>query len=152
MKVIFKDVLRKECDMNTTQDLISANIRGPISGSVAVGKGITQVINQVAAAPLSEEDRANLEQALAALRQRVAHDAPAETQAPALERVGELVEAMNAPKPDLSTMEYVKKWFERHLPELAGSVTGVIMNPVVAKLVQSAGDILVVEFRRRFGV
>jgi hypothetical protein len=152
MKVYFEYILRKECDMKTTQDRISANIRGTISGSVAVGKGITQVINEKSAAPLSEEDRASLEQALAALRQRVAHDAPVETQAPALERVGELEEAMNAPEPDLSTMEYVKNWFDRHLPELAGSVTGVIMNPVVAKLMQAAGDILAVEFRRRFGV
>jgi hypothetical protein len=89
---------------------------------------------------------------MAALRQRVAEDAPAEVQAPALERIGELEEAMNAPKPDLSTMEYVKNWFDRHLPDIASSVTGIIMNPVVAKLVQGAGDILMLEFRRRFGV
>ena len=138
--------------MKTTHEGIHANIRGTVSGAIAVGNGITQIFNEKPAPSLSEDDRASLEQAVAALRQRVAEDAPAEVQAPALERIGELEEAMNAPKPDLSTMEYVKNWFDRHLPDIASSVTGIIMNPIVAKLVQGAGDILMLEFRRRFGV
>lgn len=138
--------------MKTNQEGISANIRGTVNGSIAVGSGITQIINEKAVSSLTEEDLASLEQALAALRQLIAQDAPTEVQAPALERLGELEDAVNAPKPDLSTMEYVKNWFDRHLPDIAGSVTGIIMNPVVAKLVQGAGDILMLEFRRRFGV
>lgn len=137
--------------MNTTQDRIRAYVSGTINGTVAIGNGITQVhYEQVVTVP-SEEEWASLNQALAALRQRVAQDAPAEEQAPALERVGELEEALSASEPDLSTMEYVKKWFERHLPDLAGAVTGIIMNPIVGKLVGTAGDILAMEFRRRFG-
>jgi hypothetical protein len=138
--------------MNTNHTRISADIRGTISGPVAVGEGITQLMNYSTADSITAEDRADLKQVLEALRQRVALDAPAETKSPALERVVELEEALNAPEPDLSTMEYVKKWFERRLPELASSVTGVILNPVVSKLVQAGGEILAVEFRRRFGV
>jgi hypothetical protein len=47
-------------------------------------------------------------------------------------------------------MEYVKVWFGKNLPGLAGAVTGLIVNPVVGKLVEVAGDVLAAEFRRRF--
>ena len=65
--------------------------------------------------------------------------------------MAELEEAVTAKKPDLTTMEYVKRWFARNLPELAGAVTGVIIHPIVGKLVEAAGDGLAAEFRRRFG-
>jgi hypothetical protein len=137
--------------MNTTQDWIKANISGTNYGMVIIGNSNTQVHNQEVITAPSEEDRASLNQLLAGLRQRVAQEVPTEKQAPALERVGELEEALSVSEPDLSTMEYVKKWFERHLPDLAGAVTGIIMNPIVGKLVGAAGDILALEFRRRFG-
>jgi hypothetical protein len=137
--------------MNTTQDRIKANISGTNYGMVIIGNSNTQVHNQQVITAPSEEDRASLNQLLAGLRQRVAQEVPTEKQAPALERVGELEEALSVSEPDLSTMEYVKKWFERHLPDLAGAVTGIIMNPIVGKLVGAAGDILALEFRRRFG-
>ncbi len=47
---------------------------------------------------------------------------------------------MQAEEPDLNTMEYVKRWFLKKLPTFAGLVTGVLVNPVVGKMVQSAGD------------
>jgi hypothetical protein len=137
--------------MNTTQDRIKANISGTNYGMVIIGNSNTQVHNQQVITAPSEEDRASLNQLLAGLRQRVAQEVPTEKQAPALERVGELEEALSVSEPDLSTIEYVKKWFERHLPDLAGAVTGIIMNPIVGKLVGAAGDILALEFRRRFG-
>jgi len=65
--------------------------------------------------------------------------------------VQELEEAVTAEKPDLTTMEYVKQWFVKNLPGLAGAVTGVVVNPIVGKLVEAAGDALAAEFRRRFG-
>jgi len=54
-------------------------------------------------------------------------------------------------EPDLTTMEYVKKWFVKNLPALAGSVTSLVVHPVVGKLVTAAGDAAVAEFNRRFG-
>ena len=63
----------------------------------------------------------------------------------------ELASAITAEEPDLTTMEYVKRWFGSHLPGLAGAVTGVVVHPVVGKLVEVAGDALAAEFRRRFG-
>lgn len=81
----------------------------------------------------------------------MAAEAPPEKKEAALERVQELEEAVTAEKPDLTTMEYVKQWFVKNLPGLAGAVTGVVVNPIVGKLVEAAGDALAAEFRRRFG-
>ena len=77
--------------------------------------------------------------------------APPEKKDAALERVDELEEAITAQEPDLPTMEYVKRWFVRNLPDLAGAVTSVVVHPIVGKLVEAAGDALAAEFRRRFG-
>ena len=51
----------------------------------------------------------------------------------------------------MTTMEYVKRWFVKNLPGLAEAVTGVVVHPIVGKLVEAAGDALAAEFRRRFG-
>ena len=58
---------------------------------------------------------------------------------------------VNAEEPDLSVMEYVKGWFGKHLPQLAGAVASVVVHPVVGKVVGAAGDLAAAEFRRRFG-
>ena len=68
----------------------------------------------------------------------------------ASERIDELEEAIIAEKPDLSTMEYVGNWFTKNLPAIAGSVTSLVIHPIVGKLVQAAGDATVSEFERRF--
>lgn len=121
-------------------DYISANITGNVSGQVGVGKNIAQTQTVGAAEPLSDEERGQLQQLFADLKAQIASAAPAEAQAPAIERVDELEEALNAEEPDLSTVQYVKRWFLKKLPSLAGLVTGVLVNPIVGKLVQTAGD------------
>jgi hypothetical protein len=133
-----------------TNNRISATITGPVSGQVAVGNHISQVSTRVEAGQPSPAELAVLRQLLAELKQRVVAEAPPEKQPAALERVAELEEAITAEEPDLSTMEYVKGWFARQLPGLAGAVVSVIVNPIVGKLVESAGDMLAGEFRRRF--
>ena len=65
--------------------------------------------------------------------------------------MNELQQAVAEEKPDLTTMEYVRNWFAKNVPALAGAVTGVIVNPIVGKLVEAAGETLSEEFRRRFG-
>jgi hypothetical protein len=132
-------------------DSIQANFSGGVSGQVAVGKNIAQTQTVGAASgPVTEAERAELRQLLAALRAQVEATAPPEEETAALERVGELEEAITAKEPDLTTMEYITRWFGKHLPHLAGVVTGVVVNPIVGKLVQAAGDTLAAEFRRRF--
>jgi hypothetical protein len=133
-------------------DVISATISGDISGQVAVGKGITQTQTIGAARTgVTEADWAELRQALADLKAKVAAEAPPEKKDSALGRVEELEEAITAKEPDLTTMEYVKRWFVKNLPGLAGAVTSVVVHPIVGKLVEAASDALAAEFRRRFG-
>ncbi|HLF74617.1 MAG TPA: hypothetical protein VI524_09735 [Anaerolineales bacterium] len=135
-----------------SNDKITATIRGPVSGQIAVGKGITQISAPGWTARPSEAELASLRQAFAELREQVSAGSPPEKQPAALERVDELEEAITSSEPDLSTMEYVKVWFGKNLPGLAGAVTGLIVHPVVGKLVEAAGDVLAAEFRRRFAV
>jgi hypothetical protein len=121
---------------------------------VAVGNRITQRQTVSQSPEVTAADRAELAELLTRLEQEVAAQAPPEKKTAALERTKELAEAVTAEKPDLSTlstMEYVKGWFVKHLPGLAGAVTGVVVHPIVGKLVAAAGDALSAEFRRRFG-
>ncbi|MGD1994345.1 MAG: caspase family protein [Anaerolineae bacterium] len=127
-------------------------ISGDISGQVAVGEGITQAQTIGVSRPeVTQADLTELRRMLADLRATVETEAPPEKKEAALERVEELGQAIAASEPDLTTMEYVKRWFAKHLPGLAGAVTGVVVHPIVGKLVEAAGDALAAEFRRRFG-
>ena len=138
-------------DQGSSGDEIRATIHGDVSGQVAVGKRITQEQRIGPRAEVTEADLAALRQMLADLRAQVAAQAPPDKRDAALERVDELEEALTAEEPDLTTMEYVKKWFGKHLPQLAGAVTSLVVHPIVGKLVEAAGDALAAEFRRRFG-
>ena len=133
-------------------DDIRADITGDISGQVAVGKGITQIQNIGVPRPgVTETELAELRQILADLKAQVEAQVPPELKGAALERVGELEGAVTADKPDLTTMEYVKNWFTKNLPKLAGAVTSVVIHPIVGKLIGAVGDALAEDFRRRFG-
>jgi uncharacterized membrane protein len=131
---------------------INATISGGVSGQVAVGEHIaqTQAVGAVGSV-LTETDRAELRQLLADLKAQVAAEAPPDKKDAAIERVDELEAAVTAEEPDLSTMEYVRNWFAKNVPKLAGAVTGVVIHPIVGKAVEAAGELVSAEFRRRFG-
>jgi len=42
--------------------------------------------------------------------------------------VDKLEQAITERKPDLSTMEYVRNWFGKHIPGLAGAVVSVVVR------------------------
>ena len=127
-------------------DAISANITGNISGAqLAVGKDIAQ--NQtVGSAAISSEELAQLRTAFSELASEVEAQAPPERRAAAVERVAELEQAILADEPDVTTIQYVGRWFRSNLPQLAGAVVSIVVNPIVGKLVGAAGDALVAEF------
>jgi hypothetical protein len=138
-------------DQDRSGDSIRGRI-GDVSGQAAIGKDITQTYTSTTGrAAVTEADLAALHQALAALKAQIVAEVPPAQQARALERADELAAAVTAKQPDLPTMEYVKGWFGKHLPRLAGAVTSIVIHPVVGKLVEAAGDGLASEFRRRFG-
>jgi hypothetical protein len=127
-------------------------ISGNVSGQVAVGENIHQAQSlQAGPSRLTEAELKSLSELIESLRAQVESEAPPEKKAPALERVSELEQAITAKEPDVSTMEYVKNWFVKNIPQLAGTVTSVVINPIVGKLVEAAGETVVNEFKRRFG-
>ncbi len=137
-------------------DRIEAEISGDITDSqVAIGSGNTQIRTSAQAAPVTEAELAELRTLLAQLREQAVAQAPPAQKQAAAERVDELGQAVLAPQPDrkmLTRMEYTRDWFVEHLPALAGTVTAVVVNPIVGKLVEAGGDALAAEFRRRFGL
>ena len=132
-------------------DTISANI-GNVSdrSQVAVGKGITQI--QEYGPPPTAEDIAQLQQMFADLKAKIEQEVEPDEKENALQRVDELKEAVTAKEPDITTMEYVKNWFGKHVPAVASSVVDLIVNPVVGKFVAAGGKALAATFRARFGL
>ncbi|QUC59174.1 hypothetical protein IOD14_21685 [Streptomyces sp. A2-16] len=123
-----------------------------VSGQVIVGRHNTVTQNtggRPVADPVTEAELAALRAEFARLRDLVPEDEPDAERA--RELLDELEESATAPEPDLSTMEYVLRWFRRRLPALAGAVTSLILHPVVGHLVEAAGVTLAEDFRHRFG-
>lgn len=126
------------------------SITGDVSGQVAVGQDIRQ--HQVIGAPtlvVTEAELAELRQAFADARARALEQAPPESHDAVAERLDELEEAAGAGKPDVTTMAYVKGWFLRRAPHLAGIITGLLVNPILGKVVEAAGESVAAEFRER---
>jgi hypothetical protein len=136
---------KERSDMGTG-DTISAQITGAVSGQVAVGKRIAQQ-QTTGAADVTPDELAQLRQAFADLRADVAAQAPPERQAAAVERVEELEQAVLAEEPDMTTIAYVGRWFKTNLPGLAGAVTGIVVHPVVGRIVGAAGNAIAAELR-----
>lgn len=133
---------------DSSGDHITGNIAGNISGQVAVGKNIAQRQQAGQREALTEAEWAELQQLFADVKAQVPTEVPDDQQAPALERFQEFEDALTAEEPDLTTVDYVKRWFLKRLPGFAGVITGVLVNPLVGKLVQSAGDAFANELAR----
>jgi hypothetical protein len=135
-------------------DQISGTVSGRVSGQVAIGKQIEQrqALGDAAVAAVTQAELEELRGQFATLREQVAAQAPEERRAAAVERVDELEQAvLEGEKPDLTTIQYVTRWFGANLPKLAGVVTGVVIHPIVGKLVESAGEMLASDFRSLMG-
>ena len=136
------------------------DIRVTIGGSVqeggqyGVGRNISQCYVRThteGRTAVTEADLAELRSAIEAVKAQIVAEAPPDQQAAALERVDKLEEAVVAGKPDLTTLNRIRNWFGKNLPKLAGSVTGLIIHPVVGKIVEAAGDLAARQFRELFG-
>ena len=47
---------------------------------------------------------------------------------------------VTAAAPDLNTVQYVKQWFARKLPAVAGLVASILIHPLVGRLIERTGD------------
>lgn len=142
---------KKDQSPNVGGDYIVANI-GANSGQVAVGKDIHQVQQVGSGNQVTEADLKQVQQLFAALKQQIAQQAPPDKKDAALERVSELQEEVTSQKPSLSTFEYVRNWFLKNLPSLAGAVTSVVVNPILGKVVEAAGTIAADQLKQLFKV
>jgi hypothetical protein len=137
-------------------DNINVKIGGSVhdGGQVAAGRRINQSYTRYegrSSVVVSEADLAELHRAIQDVKAQILAEAPEEQQAAALGRVNELEEAITAKEPDLTTLQYVRRWFARNLPKLAGAITGIVVHPVVGKIVEAAGDLAAKQFREQFG-
>jgi hypothetical protein len=138
------DMLRRE-DIRSTVTY-TPTFHGPIYGPTHAGSGDIRVGSLRYGIQADE-----LGKLFQSLSQLVEEQAPPEKKAAALQQVGELKAAVQAPKPDVNRMEAVLNWFKRNIPQLAGAVASVIVNPIVGQVVQAAGEVAADELRRRFG-
>jgi hypothetical protein len=135
---------------NVSGDYIVANI-GPNSSQVAVGKNIHQEQQIGSGNKIGPEELQQVEQLFADLKQQIAQNTPAEKKDAALERVAELHQEVISKKPSLSTFEYMRNWFAKNLPSMAGAVASVVVNPIVGKVVEAAGTIAADQLKHLFG-
>jgi hypothetical protein len=132
-------------------DRYNVRVRGDVSGQLAAGQNIQQLnVTHEPQTAVTDADLAEVRRLVGELKQKVAAEAPPEQRDAALERVDELQDAVVAEEPDVTTMDYVRRWFTKNLPKLAGAVTGLIVHPLVGRVVEAAGDLAASEFRRRF--
>jgi hypothetical protein len=137
-------------------DNITVSIGGSVQegGQVGVGRDISQSYmrtHTTGPTTVTEADLAELRRAVDDVKAQIVAEVPPDQQAAALERVEELQEAVVAEEPDLTTLQYVRQWFGKNLPKLAGSITGLIIHPVVGKIVEAAGELAASQFRALFG-
>jgi len=140
-------------DGQQTENKGDINIEGNINGQFAIGNQITQTQSvQNVRAQITQADLQELHTLIEDLKQKVTSTASPEFKDKALERASELEEAIIAQKPDLNTMEYVRNWFVKYLPQLAGAVSAVVVHPIVGKLVEVSGEVIASEFKHKFGI
>ena len=119
---------------------------GPVHGPVHTGAGDINIDSIHYGL-----DANDLEGLFAALRELVAEQSPSDQKEEALHEVDLLQEAVEEDEPNLSKMESVLNWFKDNIPQLAGAVASVILNPIVGKVLEAAGELAAEEFTRRFG-
>ena len=126
---------------------------GNISGSqIVIGDGNNVISGDNNSIILSPAELKTLHEKFSGLEKEIEASVPPEKKAEALQKANELQKAVLAPKPDTSAMVNVRDWFVKNLPGMAGTVTGLLINPIVGKLVEAAGDLAAKEFRKKLGV
>jgi hypothetical protein len=141
-------------EQSNSQSINTVNIRArDVSGQIVVGDNNQQTQTSIGGSTteVTQADLVELQQIFEALRNQVKAAISPEQQSRALERVDELEAAVTEEKPDLTTIEYVKQWFAKNFPTLTGAVVGVVVHPIVGKVVEAAGEIAADDFRKRFG-
>jgi hypothetical protein len=97
---------------------------------------------------LTPEEAAELKSVFGDLKTTVAEQAPEDHREEALAQANELEQAVVATEPDPGRIRKVIRWFRDNAPQLAGTVASVVINPLVGKVVEAAGEAIADQFRQ----
>lgn len=96
---------------------------------------------------LTDDQLASLREQIARLEEEAATVVPEERSEAASEQLRDLAAAtVGADEPDPSRLKRIGRWFVRNAPELAGSVTTLLLGPLVGTLVGAAGGLTAAMF------
>jgi hypothetical protein len=139
------DELRDDRRRDDMSDSGKFNISiGSVSQSQIVTGDYATVSQRVG---LSPEEVERLAAAFAGMRATVESEAPPEKRDEALAQAAALERAVVAEEPDPGRVRRALRWFRDNLPELAGAVTSVMVNPLVGQVVANAGEAVAAQFR-----
>jgi hypothetical protein len=96
---------------------------------------------------LTPKETAELRGVFDDLRSKVAEKVPADKREAALTEAKELEAAIVTDKPRPDRVRQALSWFRDNAPELAGAVVGIVVNPLVGKVVEKAGKAIADQFR-----
>jgi hypothetical protein len=96
---------------------------------------------------LTPQETAELRDVFSGMRTTVAQEAPQERRDEALAQAEELERAVVTEQPDPGRIRKVLRWFRDNAPQLAGAVVSVVINPLVGKVVEGAGEAIAEQFR-----
>jgi hypothetical protein len=96
---------------------------------------------------LSPEEAAKLRGVFEEFRSSVEEEAPPERRGEAVAQAEELERAVVNERPDAGRVRRVLRWFRDNAPQLAGTVVSVVINPLVGKVVEGAGEAIADQFK-----
>ncbi len=98
-------------------------------------------------AGLTPEEAAKLRGVFEQFRSSVEKEAPPERRGEAVAQAEELERAVVSERPDVGRVRTVLRWFRDNTPQLAGAVVSVVVNPLVGKAVEGAGEAIADQFK-----
>ncbi len=98
-------------------------------------------------AGLTPEEAAKLRGVFEQFRSSVEKEAPPERRGEAVAQAEELERAVVSERPDVGRVRTVLRWFRDNAPQLAGAVVSVVVNPLVGKAVEGAGEAIADQFK-----
>ena len=135
--------------MTTRKKQIDQSVNLTIGGNVVEGQ--IAVGSNISMRKSVRGDRAEaLPMLMEALKAQVQNEAPPDLQAEALEKLSVLAASITLPTPNVAMMAQVRDWFAENIPALSEAVTKLIADPLVVKLMQTAGEETAKEIKRRF--
>jgi hypothetical protein len=118
---------------------------GDVHGGQVVVGDYAHVTQNVGLSPKEADE---LKAVFGDLRTKVAEKAPPDKREAALAETKELEGAIVTADPKPDRVRQALAWFRDNAPELAGAVAGIVINPLVGKVVEKAGKAVADQFRQ----